>query len=134
MTVINEGTLKDGTKIVSMIPYATLFSDKTFLPACKKEIAERILPVKREEEVTLQNGIKTVRVFWELSYKQKQLLKLLQAGGRLVLLPRTVLDALNQDPKERMTEFFGCVGQKATEATANSKPHERVVDVNCWMY
>ncbi len=130
----NIGKLKDGTKITSLIPYAIVFSDRTFIPACPKDLADLFTPIKLEEDVVLPSGVKTLRITWHLTEKQKQQLDLFQKNGRLVIVSRTVLDALNRNPEERLTRFAYCVGQKATEATVNAKPNERVVDVTCWMY
>jgi len=132
--MLHIGKLKDGTEIISLIPYAVLFSDKTFLPACPKEVVEELCPAKKETEVVLPSGVKVVKVTQYLTEDQKVKLDKLQRKGRLVILPRTVLDALNESPSERVNRFGHCVGQKSTPSTAHCKPHEKVVDVTCWMY
>lgn len=132
--MIHIGKLKDGTEIISLIPYAVLFSDKTFLPACPKETVEQFCPVKKETEIVLPSGIKVIKITYHLTEAQKVRLDELQCGGRLVILPRTVLDVLNEHPSERMTRFGYCVGQKPTPSTSHCKPNDKVVDVTCWMY
>lgn len=132
--MIYVGELKDGTEVISLIPYATLFSDQTFLPACPKEVVEELCPAKKEIEIVLPSGIKVTKVTHYLTETQKVKLDKLQRRGRLVILPRTVLDALNECPSERVTRFGYCVGQKPTPSTSHCKPNEKVIDVTCWMY
>lgn len=132
--MVKISRLKDGTKIVSLIPYSIIFSDGTYVPACPKEISEKFYPSKKEEECILSSGVKVVKVVNVLSDTQKRNIEILQKEGRLVVLPRVILDALNQDPEERVNRFGRCVGQKTTTDTLHSKPNERVADATRWMY
>ncbi len=130
----NIGTLKNGIKIISLIPYAVLFNDRTFLTPCPKEVVEELTPKKKEVKIILPSGVPVIKVVWYLTEHQKSKLENLQKGNRFVLVSRVILDALNENPEERINRFSYCVGQKPTEATANSKTTDRVMDTSCWMY
>ena len=107
----NIGTLKNGIKIISLIPYAVLFNDRTFLTPCPKEVVEELAPKKKEIKIILPSGVPVIKVVWYLTEHQKSKLDTLQKGNRLVLVSRVVLDALNENPEERINRFSYCVGQ-----------------------
>lgn len=128
------GQLKDGTRVLSLIRYATLFSDRTFIPGCGQELLDKLTPRILEEKIELESGVTAIYLIKHLDEDQKKIIDTLQTYADLVLLPRVILDALNTDSVERVTRFYKCVGQKFTENTVNLKMEQRVVDITCWMY
>lgn len=128
------GKLKNGKTVASLIKFATLFEDNTFIPACKPEAVDKLTPHIKEKEVLLKGEIKTISLVKYLTDEQKCYLDKIQKNVDLVLLPRVILDALAEDTTERSVRFHKCVGQKFTQASVNLPSHQRVVETNVWMY
>lgn len=126
--------LKNGKVVFSVMRYSVIFDDGTYVPACDLKLLDSLTPTIEEEIVMLPNGLKTIKLVKRLKEEQKVLLDRIQLYANIVLLPRVILDALNENPEERVTRFARCVGQKLTEDSHGSQPDKSKVMTDCWMY
>ena len=126
--------LKNGKVLFSLMRYPVMFEDGTTISAGDSELLDILTPHVEEEVVTLPNNLKTIKLVKRLKEDQKVLLDRIQLYANIVLLPRVILDALNEDPEERVTRFGRCVGQKLTEDSHGSRPDKGKVVTDCWMY
>lgn len=126
--------LKNGKVVFSLIRYPVVFEDGTTISAGDSELLDILTPHIEEEVVTLPNNLKTIKLVKRLKEDQKVLLDRIQLYANIVLLPRVILDALNENPEERVTRFARCVGQKLTEDSHGSQPDKSKVMTDCWMY
>jgi len=127
-------TLTNGKTILSTIPYEIVFTTGIVLPPGSRELFDNLVPKYGEEEVMLPNNLKTVKLVKYLTEKQKEQLDELQTKADIVILPRYLLDVLNEHPEERIGRFGKCVGQYFTAETMSLPPSKKIVRVDIWAY
>lgn len=126
--------LKNGKVVFSLMRYPVVFDDGTTMPAADLKLLDSLTPHLEEEVVMLPNQLKTIKLVKRLKEEQKVLLDRIQLYANVVLLPRVILDALNEKQEERISRFARCVGQKLTEDSHGSQPDKSKVLTDCWMY